>query len=154
MRACPCPPARLANPLTPAATVAHHLGGSGGGLLPGGTKPPTATSPKAVWNTAVTNTTTQALEALLAMLRQNPALVFPTAYFKRMKLEGGSGVRLVPTPAFVSVCEGAPRQQRCTICLPVVCSPVVRVRWMRWATWQHCTAVQQARTAGAAEQAP
>ncbi|KAI7839474.1 hypothetical protein COHA_006741 [Chlorella ohadii] len=92
-------------------TVAHHLGGSGAGSLWGGSKPttgPTANGPKAVWNTAVTATTTQALENLLALLRQNPALVFPTAYFKQMELEQGSAVRLVPTPAFVSACQAKP----------------------------------------------
>jgi hypothetical protein len=94
-----------------APTVAHHMGGGGGGGATwGGSKPtaPTATGAKAVWNTAVTNTTTQALRNLLSLLRQNPALVFPPAYFKRMELESGSAVRLVPTPAFVSACEAKP----------------------------------------------
>lgn len=106
------PPHHL-EPPAHAATVAHHLGG-GGGSWGGAVRPPTTTA-KAVWNTAVTNTTTVALDNLLALLRKNPALVFPTAYFKRMRLEGGSGVRLVPTPAFVSACEGepGPRQSLC-----------------------------------------
>ena len=62
---------------------------------------------KAVWNTAVTNATTEALQGLLVLLRTNPALVFSRAYFKRMHLEAGADVRLVPTPAFKSACEGA-----------------------------------------------
>ena len=58
----------------------------------------------------MTHTNTEALQGLLTLLRTNPALVFPRAYFKRMHLEAGAAadVRLVPTPAFQSACKGAP----------------------------------------------
>ena len=51
-----------------AATVAHHLGGGGGSW--GGAVRPHPTTAKAVWNTAVTNTTTAALDNLVLHLRQ------------------------------------------------------------------------------------
>ena len=130
--------------------MAHHLGGSGAGSLWGGSKPttgPTANGPKAVWNTAVTATTTQALENLLALLRQNPALVFPTAYFKQMELEQGSAVRLVPTPAFVSACQGAPAAPLAPACLHAWCGEAPALPVERGTVSWACCCVQPAGAA-------
>ena len=97
-----------------AAAAANATAGNGTvtAATYGGGQQPTAYTGKLVMNTNVHGLEgaagRAALEALLALLRTNPALVFPAKQFGRMHLEGVASTRLVPNPAFKSPCEGAP----------------------------------------------
>ena len=57
----------------------------------------------AVFNTAAGK---QRLAQFLEVLRANPSAIFPLQTFRRMKLQGGSGLRLVNSPAFSCTCGG------------------------------------------------
>lgn len=54
-----------------------------------------------VFNTAAGR---QTLARFMEALRANPSAIFPPQTFQRMKLQGGSGLRLVNSPAFPCAC--------------------------------------------------
>ncbi len=110
----------------PTATVARSAGSTsqGGAVWPPG-QPADVQAGRLVFNTAVygavfnTAAGKAVLSQFLDTLRANPATVFPTPAFGRMKLEGGSGLRLVNDPAYPcscgSECKAAAAPQTCRL---------------------------------------